>query len=89
MIMIILYTAYNRFLWKPNGLSDLGVISMSKNKYDAAVYFQHSLLNSLKSFAEALVYLESPLWKCVLFSLTFFGTWKYGCVIKSKLIFYP
>ena len=48
--------------------------------YEAAVYFSNSLLNSLKSFAESLVYLLIfTMKKCTLFSLTSFGTWKYDC----------
>ena len=53
--------------------------------------------NEYKQFVEALFYVEICflnmclfcffLTKCLLLSLTLFGTWKYDCVIKTKEMF--
>lgn len=70
---------------------------MTKNQYVFAVYLLLNLLNSSKSISDEL--LMTICWsyclfeiftikKCIVFSLTSSGIWKYDCVINTKEIIY-
>ena len=89
------YISY-RFFLNRKGSFDESVVSLTKNEYGAVVHFLKILAKSLvlisdewfvaicwSSFLFGIFIIK----KCVVFSLTSFGTLKYDCVIKTRQIF--
>ena len=91
IVMVTLYSPYNRFLQKIKALSDGRALSVTKNKYESTVKFLYSLLNSWKS----RWIISSNCWscrlfgifmikKCVLFNLNSLAIWSMTVGWKPK-----
>ena len=81
-------------------MSDSKVVFLTKKVYASALYFLKIVIKSLKSISDEsfnaicwsfLLFKVFTIKKCVVFSLTTFGTLKHDCVIKTrkKFNFFP
>ena len=85
---------FKRFFLNLKGLSDAFVASLIKKGYGFAVHFLKTVLILMSDdwfrpmCWSSLLFRIFIIKKSVVFSLTFFGTLKYECVIKTREMFY-
>ena len=95
--MISFYILSKRFFLKRERLSDARLASITEKEYGFAIHFLQRFIKSFETTSNERLYaicLSSLSFgiflikKCVVFSLTSFGTLKHDCVIKAREIFH-